>query len=87
MKWIHTERATLVGAQTLLANRIADLPIWVRWYRTFDNPHGGGAFGKSKEYCTCKLVGVTAKRLKLDDHGSVFAVDPKNVFFAYRKET
>lgn len=85
--WIHTERATLEAAKTLLANRIANLPIYVRWYRTYDNPHGGGPFGKSKGYETCELVGVTEKRLKLKPLcGSVCNVNPDNCSFATRKE-
>jgi hypothetical protein len=87
MKWISTEPATIAAAKERLANRIADLPIWVRWYRTYDNPHGGGPFGKSKEYCTCELIGVTAKRLTLKDGKSTCHVDPKSCFFAVRQET
>jgi len=85
VKWINTERATIERAKELLANRIADLPIWVRWYRTYDNPHGGGSFGKSKEYCTCELIGVTAKRLKVKDHASICFPDPRSCSFATRE--
>jgi hypothetical protein len=84
--WTITERATIDNARAALANRIADLPIWVRWYRTFDNPHGGGPFGKSKEYCTVELVGVTAKRLTVRDGKSTCHVDPKSCYFATRQE-
>jgi hypothetical protein len=84
-KWTKTERATVVRAKELLASRIADLPIWVRWYRTYDNPHGGGSFGKSKEDCTAELIGVTVKRLKIKDYAGVHSVDPKNCFFATRE--
>ncbi len=70
----------------MLDDAIVGVPIWVRWYRTYDNPHGGGAFGKSKEYCTVELIGITAKRLKVKERGSEYAVDPKHCFFATRVE-
>jgi len=83
--YTNTEKATIEKAKQLLAAQIPGIPIWVRWYRTYDNPHGGGAFGKSKEYCTCELVGVTAKRIKLREiAGGVSAVDPNHCFFADR---
>ena len=85
VKWTKTDRATIESAKSLLDNRIADLPIWVRWFRTYDNPAGGGSFGKSKEDCTAELVGITAKRLKLKDYEGVHSVDPKNCFFATRE--
>lgn len=85
MNWITTRQATIEAAHSLLDNALVGIPIWVRWYRTFDNPHGGGPFGKSKEYCTAELVGVTAKRLKLKDHQGVHSVDPKHCFFAERR--
>ena len=89
IKYVSTEPATLERANALLHERNClslRLPIWVRWFRTYDNPHGGGSFGKSKEYCTVELVGVTHKRLKVKDHGTVSAVDPKNCSFARRIE-
>lgn len=85
MKWITTEQATIELAKNVLAQRVADLPIWIRWYRTYNNPHGGGAFGKSKECCTTELVGVTPKRLKLKDYEGIHSVDPRNCYFAKRE--
>jgi len=84
-EWVRIEDCTVERATELLA--APRRPIWVRWYRTFDNPHGGGPFGKSKEYETGELVGVTAKRLKLRLIGGheVYTVDPKSCYFGVRK--
>ena len=85
ISWKTTEDVTLESARDALKNRIADLPIWVRWYRTYDNPKGGGPFGKSKEYCTVELVGVTEKRLKVKDFTSTCFVNPKSCRFAIKE--
>jgi len=88
MKWIKTEHATLERARELLANRIADLPIWVRWNRTFYGGNTGTAFGQIRQYETCELVGVTAKRLKLKaaHGGTEHSVEPSRCYFATREE-
>lgn len=83
-KWISVGQVTMEAARERLAEKPAAGPVWVRWFRTFDNPHGGGPFGKSKEYCTCELVGVTAKRLRLKDYHGVSSVNPKNCSFAIK---
>lgn len=80
------EQATIENSKDLLDNRIAGLPIWIRWLRAYDNPGGGGAFGKSRIYCTVQLIGVTAKRLKVKDHDGVHFVDPKTCLVASRKD-
>lgn len=85
IKYIATERATIERASQLLATRLDGIPIWVRWYRTYDNPHGGGPFGKSKEYCTVELIGTTPKRLRVKDYDGVHVVDPDNCSFATRE--
>ena len=87
MKWINTEVATIEKARELLANRISDLPIFVRWYRTYDGGNTGTPWGRFKEYCTCELIGVTAKRVKVKElAGGVFSVDPRFCYFAHREE-
>ncbi len=86
VRWITTEHATIERAKALLADQIKGVTIWVRWFRTFDNPHGGGPFGKSKEHCSAELVGVTEKRLKLKDYAGTHLVDPRNCVFATREK-
>lgn len=83
-KWISVGQMTLEAAREALAMRDITGPVWVRWFRTFDNPHGGGPFGKSKEYCTCELVGVTGKRVRLKDYDGLHSVDPSNCSFAIK---
>ena len=80
MQWINTEEATIEKARILLANRIADLPIWIRWYRTFKE-------GRTSQYEVCELIGVTAKRLtvKLRVDG-MHHVDPRRCYFPVRRE-
>lgn len=83
-KWISTGSVTIEEAKKRLAMRDIAGQIWLRWFRTYDNPHGGGSFGKSKEYCTVELVGVTEKRLRVKDHSGLHFVNPEHCQFAVK---
>ena len=92
MKWINTEQVTLESAKLALDPsdyRVANgLPIWVRWYRTFEGGNTGTAWGKTRQFETCELVGVTAKRLKVKGlHDKiVYYADPNRCYFAVKGE-
>jgi len=81
-KWLTTERMTIDRARELLANRIGDLPIYLRWYRC-DTSQAWAP----KYPVTVTLHGVTAKRLKVKEiGGGYFFVDPNKLFAATRVE-
>ena len=83
MRYINTEEASLSRAKELLASALPGAPIFVRWYRSYQAGNTGTPFGVIKEYCTCELLGVSAKRLKVRDlSGAIRFADPKFCFFA-----
>lgn len=79
--WITTETMTLERARELLAQRVGDLPIYLRWYRTDTSRAWGSSY-----QTTVTLEGVTDKRIKVRElGGAAFFVKPARLRAATRQ--